>query len=161
MIRAGCVGILGGACVCLALFSGTAAADTLTVDTNAAFVFFGGMAGGSLHGEHRVTPADGITLRAQGDRGEFRDGGAFTAVFGLVGFRHHWDPLFLELEVGYFGIRHDRTIGDFEERLGARWYHLPDGQITFGGRVGPVELGVWTNIPAFGLGLTLGVAIDR
>lgn len=138
-----------------------AAADTLTIDSNACLTFFGGMGGGSVQYELALGRADGLTLRAQADDGAFLDGGGFGALFALAGYRHHWDALYLELEAGYLGIRHERApADDFGGAVGVRWYHLPDGQLTFGGRIGSVDLGVWTNIPAAGLGIHLGFAID-
>jgi len=145
--------------VLFALGRVAAAGDTVTIDGNVLLAFFGPMVGGSLHYEHTFDPEDGLTLRAQAEHGAFLDGGGFDTVFALVGYRHHWGALYLELEAGYFGMRHERAVGDFDDTEGVRWYHLPDGQITFGGRIGNVDLGVWTNIPAAGLGLHLGIAI--
>jgi len=151
----------------VALLAGTTAADTggeaLTVDSHFYGAFFGAMVGGSLHFEHR--PADstvGFTLRASGSAGAAYDEGQFSWFTALVGLRRHWDAGYFEIEAGWAGLRNGRATDDFDEgrHYGVVWHHLPDLQFTFGGRIGPVDLGVFTQIPAAGLGLRLGVALD-
>jgi hypothetical protein len=150
--------------IAIAIFSiaaSSAAADTLVIDTNAYVAFFGPMAGGSILYEHRFTSASGITLRALGDTGEFSDGGGFEQFTAQVGYRHHWGAWSLGVEAGWMGLRHERRLDDFDQGFSpVTWYQLPAAQLTFGGRIGPVEVGAFMQIPAAGLGVHVGLAID-
>jgi hypothetical protein len=137
-----------------------AADDTVMVDGNAYVAFFGGMAGGSVGYEHRFTPESGLTLRGLGDHGAFWDGGGFDLFTALVGYRQHWDRMSFEIGLGWMGLRHERTPGNIDDPgTSVRWYHLPAGQLTWAGRIGPVEVGCFIQFPAGGLGLQAGFAI--
>jgi hypothetical protein len=145
--------------VLILLLSRVASADTntFTLEGQAMMSWIGGMAGGSLHYEHRFE--DGaVTGRVAAAAGEFLDGGQFGLYSVLIGYRHYWGNAFGEVEVGGFGIRHGRTTGDFDEgKQGVVWYELPDSQLTFGGTAGPIEVGVYTKLPTAGVGLQLGL----
>lgn len=139
------------------------ASDTVMLDGHAYLSFFGPMAGGSIHLEHRFADSPiGLTLRASGSSGATREGRDFGWFAGLAGFRRHWGDAYLEVEAGWAGLRDGRTTDDFSDAIhyGVEWHNLPDLQITFGGRIGPVDVGVFTQVPAAGIGLHLGIAID-
>jgi hypothetical protein len=76
--------------------------------------------------------------------------------------RRHWGAAYGEVEVGWAGLRKERSTDDFDVGIhyGVEWHQLPDLQLTFGGRIGPVDISVFTQIPAAGLGLRFGIAMD-
>ena len=144
--------------IVILLLARVAAADTntFTLEGQAMMSWIGGLAGGSLHYEHRFVD-DAVTGRVAAAAGEFLDGGQFGLYSVLIGYRHYWGNMFGEVEVGGFGIRHGRTTDDDNGKVGVIWYELPDSQLTFGGKAGPVEVGLYTKIPTAGIGLQLGL----
>lgn len=142
--------------------------DTFTIYGNAMIASYPGpMLGGSVHYEHRVTPADGLTLRAQGGVGpKLADEGAtFVAAMVLVGYSRHYGAGYLNIEAGYLAVRTGRYSPEFDLIIPAEWDHVVDGQVAFGRRIGPIDIGLWNNVPiskhpGIGVGVYLGFAID-
>ncbi|MFT3692264.1 MAG: hypothetical protein QM831_03930 [Kofleriaceae bacterium] len=70
-----------------------------------------------------------------------------TFVAGLVGIRHQWEVSYGEIDFGVGALTKDHVA-------------LPDLEVVFGGMVGPVDLGLWANVPFLSAGIRIGIALE-
>lgn len=113
-------------------------------------------AGVSLHFEHPLAAATGVTLRGSVARGEYFDTDItedFTRLAALAGVRQHWDVFYAEAALGAQAVREPIVTGDlFPMEVGSRWVYAPTLEPAVGVRLGHVDLSVFMPIDLAAIG---------
>ena len=114
--------------------------------------------GGSLRYEHRVQPEGYLTFRVGMIDGvviEAEDDG-FRAPLAQLGYRAYWGGFYLSAEIGAT-VMLQRPYNFEGEMKPGKATPLPSGNLSLGGKIGAVDIGLTTMFPFLGLGVTLGI----